>query len=243
MNVFDEAELTFAPLGDRALTARAEGAGWRDMAEAAGLLREAGAAWIVDVVPAYDSVTVVYDPLPLLRMERKSGTSGLSGAYERAESEIRRHLAAMPSARKETMRLVELPVCYGGSFGPDLKEAAERSGMSAETFIRRHASAEYTVVMIGFLPGFPYLDGLPSGLSQPRKPSPRGCVPAGSVGIAGGQTGVYPFATPGGWQLIGRTSLTLFDPSRDEPALLRAGDRVKFVPVGPERMKAWGDER
>jgi inhibitor of KinA len=134
-------------------------------------------------------------------------------------------------------RIVTIPVSYGGEWGPDLAEVAERAGLSMEEAISLHSTAEYRVAMIGFAPGFPYLAGLPERLASPRKATPRQAVPAGSVGIAGVQTGIYPLSSPGGWQLIGRTSVTLFDPRRDPPSLLAPGDRVHFIPIKPGEMR------
>ena len=119
---------------------------------------------------------------------------------------------------------------YGGAEGPDLPRVAEHSGLNQKQVVELHASVDYLVWFIGFQPGFPYLGGLPEPLHTPRRAEPRVQVPAGSIGIGGEQTGIYPLSTPGGWQLIGRTALTLFDPARAEPALLRAGDVVRFVP-------------
>ena len=128
-------------------------------------------------------------------------------------------------------RAVEIPVCYGGAFGPDLEDAAHRCGLSAAEMIRQHAEPLYRVYFLGFLPGFAYLGGLPPPLAVPRRAAPRLVVPAGAVGIAGEQTGVYPIETPGGWQIIGRTPLKLYDPKREPPSLLALGDRVKFISV------------
>ena len=128
-------------------------------------------------------------------------------------------------------RVVEIPVCYGGAFGPDLEAAARHCGLSAAEMIWQHAEPFYPVYFLGFLPGFAYLGGLPLALAVPRRSQPRLVVPAGSVGIAGGQTGIYPLETPGGWQIIGRTPLRLYDPRREPSSLLTLGDRVKFAPI------------
>ncbi len=128
-------------------------------------------------------------------------------------------------------RLVVLPVRYGGQDGPDLAAVARHTGLSEAEVVARHAAVEYLVLFIGFMPGFPYLWGLDSALATPRLATPRRQVPAGSVGIGGDQTGVYPTVSPGGWRLIGRTPQTLYDPAVDPPTLLRAGDRVRFVPL------------
>jgi inhibitor of KinA len=125
-------------------------------------------------------------------------------------------------------RLIELPICYDGEYGPDLDEVARHSGLNVDEVITRHLAGEYLVAMLGFSPGFPYLRGLPSELATPRRATPRLKIPAGSVGIAGTQTGIYPQATPGGWQLLGRTPSRLFALDQAPPALLQPGDRVRF---------------
>lgn len=127
-------------------------------------------------------------------------------------------------------RQMEIPVVYGGAAGPDLAEVARHSGLSPQQVVEIHASAAYVVYFIGFQPGFPYLGGLDGRLHTPRRAEPRVAVPAGSVGIGGSQTGIYPFSAPGGWQLIGRTDLNLFNPQHTPPAYLRPGDSVRFVP-------------
>jgi KipI family sensor histidine kinase inhibitor len=126
---------------------------------------------------------------------------------------------------------IEIPVRYGGPDGPDLEEVASRHGLTSADVVELHAGARYRVLFLGFAPGFAYLGGLPAAIATPRRASPRERVPAGSVGIAGEQTGVYPLSMPGGWNLIGRTDLVLFDPLRPEPALLRPGAPVRFVPA------------
>ncbi|GLX67542.1 5-oxoprolinase subunit PxpB [Paenibacillus glycanilyticus] len=226
------------PLGDRALVIRqddVEGAdGWRLMADLAWTLQQVAEAWIVDVVPAYETVTVLYEPAFLWREIENGKEADRLLPYELAERKLRIHIENRSAVGKRAAaaRRFELPVYYGGSYGPDLEEAATRSGLSVEQFIKEHSSVEYTVAMIGFMPGFPYLSGLPEVLEQPRKSAPRAVVPAGSVGIAGKQTGIYPIATPGGWQIIGYSPAVLFDKERSEPVLLRAGDRVRFIPIG-----------
>jgi KipI family sensor histidine kinase inhibitor len=127
--------------------------------------------------------------------------------------------------------VIELPTRYGGADGPDLDEVAALHGLSARAVIEFHAGTVYRVAFVGFLPGFAYLGSLPHSLATPRRATPRERVPAGSVGIADRQTGVYPFASPGGWQLIGRTATTVWDPRRDPPALLEPGRRIRFVPL------------
>jgi len=127
-------------------------------------------------------------------------------------------------------RLIEIPVIYGGEQGPDLESVARHTGMTPREVVGCHSGIDYTVYFLGFQPGFPYLGGMPEQLAMPRHGEPRLSVPAGSVGIGGSQTGIYPLATPGGWQLIGQTPLAMFDPTRSSPTLLLPGDHVRFVP-------------
>lgn len=184
---------------------------------AAGIAR-AGWAGFGEAVPAYASLLVYYD--------------SLEWDYEETARKIESLLPDIAGEQMETgARLVEIPVLYGGEEGPDLEDVAAACGLKAAEVVRMHSEAEYLVYMIGFTPGFPYLGGLDERIATPRRASPRTLVPAGSVGIAGQQTGIYPLASPGGWQIIGRTPLNLFDPVREPPSLLAPGDRVRFVPV------------
>ena len=128
--------------------------------------------------------------------------------------------------------MIEVPVCYDEDFAPDLETVAQHCGLEPNEVVARHAAARYGVRCVGFTPGFPFLGGLPAKLATPRRKSPRPAVPAGSVGIGGAQTGIYPLRSPGGWNIIGRTPLRLFDVTREPAALLRAGDRVRFVSIG-----------
>nr|WP_024304419.1 5-oxoprolinase subunit PxpB [Pseudogulbenkiania sp. MAI-1] len=171
---------------------------------------------LTDIVPGMNNLTVVFDPLVS------------EGGAVLAELEA---LWADAAEARFTPREVLIPVRYGGTDGPDLDEVARHAGLSPEEVVARHSGADYTVFFLGFQPGFAYLGGLPEALATPRRAEPRLAVPAGSVAIGGSQTGVYPAASPGGWQLIGRTERTLFDPLRDPPTLLLPGDLVRFVPV------------
>ncbi|RLC64376.1 MAG: allophanate hydrolase [Chloroflexi bacterium] len=175
-----------------------------------------------EAVPTYRSLLVHYDPLCLSFEEAKTFVLDVLGKCEEIP---------LPEPR-----LVEIPTVYGGEFGPDTEFVAEHNGLSVEEVVRLHSGATYTVYMLGFTPGFTYLGGLPEALATPRLPTPRKLVPAGSVGIAGSQTGMYAITTPGGWRLIGRTPATLFDPARIPPTLLRPGDRVRFVPISAEEF-------
>lgn len=184
-----------------------------------------------ELVPAYTTVAVFYDPMQAVQAGAPEG-----GIADWLAAKVRERLKHPPKLEKIKGRVVEVPVCYGGEFGPDLGLVAKHAKLSAEEVIRRHSKAEYMVYLIGFAPGFPYMGGLPKELATPRHARPRMVVPPGAVGIAGNQTGIYPLATPGGWNLVGRTPLRIFLPGEDPPVLLRAGDRVKFRAVSPEEF-------
>jgi inhibitor of KinA len=174
---------------------------------------------ITNVHPAYASILIDFDPL---RIDR--------GDVARTAAELFAEAAAAPWPEPRT---VEIPVAYGGEYGPDLEAVAALTGHTPDEVIALHCSAEYLVYFLGFSPGFPYLGGMPESIAAPRLDTPRRRVPAGSVAIGGRQTGVYPMASPGGWRIIGRTPLRLFEPAADPPVLLRMGDHVRFVVRGP----------
>jgi inhibitor of KinA len=174
--------------------------------------------------PAYCSLLIKFDALKF--------------AHTELETVLRSYLGRLGEVRLPEPRLVQIPVCYGGEFGPDLKNVAAVHGISDQEVIELHSSAAYSVYFLGFVPGFAYLGGLPQQLATARIPAPRAKVPRGSVGIAGNQSGVYPFDMPGGWRLLGRTPLEMFRPDRSEMALLTIGDQVRFVPISPQRFAA-----
>lgn len=178
-------------------------------------------------VPAHASVLVPFDPLAISLEDAIEVAGSALAAGEVLAGDV----GAGGSASSDDPAPIEIPVRYGGADGPDLVEVAELHGLSPADVVELHASAAYRVLFLGFAPGFGYLGGLPAALATPRRASPRERVPAGSVGIAGAQTAVYPLAMPGGWQLIGRTDTVLFDPERTNPALLRPGASVRFVPI------------
>ena len=181
--------------------------------------RDQGRIWLRDLVPAFASLGVFFDPLA-------------DPARVRAELEAMIDAADVGAERATGAAItVEIPVVYGGDFGPDLESAAAELGLSSAQLIARHTAGEYTVAMIGFAPGFPYLSGLDPALALPRLATPRASVAAGSVAIGGAQTGIYPRESPGGWRILGRTPLVLFDPQREPPSLLQPGDRVRFVAI------------
>ncbi len=181
--------------------------------------------WLVELVPTYRSLLVQYDLL-------KNDFDGVMAVIERS-------LASMPSDGMDSRerRVYELPTLYGGEYGPDLDTVAEHSGLTTAEVIDIHSSLAYRVYMIGFSPGFPYLGGMSEEIACPRLATPRTRVPAGSVGIAESQTGVYPSVSPGGWQLIGRTPVKLFDHLQEPPSLLQPGHYVKFVPIDQEEFE------
>ena len=172
---------------------------------------------VTNVHPAYASILIDFDPLRIGRFE-----------MERAAADLFAQAAAAPWPEPRT---VEIPVAYGGEYGPDLEAVAALTGHTPDEVVALHSSAEYLVYFLGFSPGFPYLGGMPESIAAPRLETPRRRVPAGSVAIGGRQTGVYPVASPGGWRIIGRTPLCLFQPAADPPVLLQMGDHVRFVPI------------
>ncbi len=183
----------------------------------AGALGKSPLAGVTEIIPTYRSLILIYDPLvtapPVL------------------EPELLRMDGELSEISIPDPHVVEIPVCYGGAFGEDLPFVASSHDLTEEEVIRLHSETVYPIYMLGFTPGFPYLGGLSEKLHTPRLSTPRSVVPAGSVGIANNQTGIYPIDSPGGWQLIGRSPLKLFDPEREDPILLTAGDCVRFTPV------------
>jgi KipI family sensor histidine kinase inhibitor len=192
-------------------------------------VRRAAVPALVDAVPAYAALLLVFDPRSL--------------DPAAAELRVREVVRGAPTPSEPADgRLVDVPVCYGVECAPDLDDVARHGALGREEAVRLHSGAAYRVAFLGFSPGFPYLTGLPRALAAPRLSRPRLRVPAGSVGIAGTQTGVYPQATPGGWRLVGRTPLVLFAPEREVPALLSPGDRVRFVRITHQEFDARASE-
>lgn len=174
-------------------------------------------AGVTNLHPAYASLTVDYNPL-------------VTG-FEEVARAVRAQMESQGDIEPGEFRRVEIPVCYGGAFGPDLEDVAAHCGLTPRQVIERHSAAEYLVYFLGFSPGFPYLGGLDPSLGTPRLATPRSHVAAGSIAIGGNQTGIYPLASPGGWRIIGRTAARLFNPERPPFALLSIGDRVRFRPI------------
>ena len=216
----------FLPCGDQAVTVE-----WgstidehinRQVHAFARKVEELSHPAITEVVPTYRSATVHYRPEVL--------------SYEDL-NQLLAPLAQGSAEEAEELPVVEIPVCYGGEYGPDLEEVAQHCSLTPEEVIARHTAPTYRIYMLGFTPGFPYLGGMDPSIAAPRRKEPRIHIPAGSVGIAGEQTGVYPIVSPGGWQLIGRTPLRLFDPQREQPILLSAGAGIRFVPIDEETFR------
>lgn len=196
---------------------------------ASAMLRAAHLPGIVDIVPAYATLGLHYEPSAWIGGQGGSParhiTAAVKAIFRTPPAEVHRETA-----------MIEIPVCYDGEFGPDLDELARHAGLDAAAVVARHTAGIYRVAMLGFAPGFPYLFGLDPALHMPRRASPRTRVPAGSVAIGGAQTGIYPSELPGGWQLIGRTPANLFDARRDPPALLMPGDSVRFVRIDAKQF-------
>jgi KipI family sensor histidine kinase inhibitor len=180
---------------------------------------------IKDLVPSYRSLMVVYDPLVI--------------SLDSLESQMNEIWNALDDARLPDPRTVEIPVVYGDKYGPDLEWIADYHKMTRQDVIRLHTQPTYQVYMIGFMPGYPYMGEVPDELVTPRRKTPRTHVPGGSVGIAQKQTGIYPVASPGGWQIIGRTPVRLFDPQGKPPSFLEMGDRVKFFVITEQELLRW----
>ena len=187
-------------------------------------LAEAAIPGLRELVPSYSAVCVHYDSEQI--------------SYDQLLERLNNLEIKELSSESASQKIVEIPVCYGGEYGPDLAFVAEHNGLSPEEVIAIHSGGTYLVYMLGFLPGFAYMGGMDERIATPRLTSPRARIPAGSVGIAGGQTGIYPLASPGGWQLIGRTPVKMFAMEGETGKFaLSAGDRVKFVPITEEQYR------
>lgn len=196
-------------------------------------LRRNPISGVEDLVPAYHSLTVCYN---LAQLKKNSPDAS-------AYAVIRKQLMALAGSLQESVlsesKLVRIPVCYEHAFAPDLAFVAALHGISTDEVIAIHSAAQYRVYMIGFLPGFPYMAAVDKKIQTPRLAKPRAQVPAGAVGIAGAQTGIYPSDSPGGWQLIGQTPVKIFDVTKDNPVLLEPGDAVQFYPITTEEFKTF----
>lgn len=193
---------------------------------------------MLEYISAYKNVTIFYDPLLVNALPITVEEGDMPLSYRKMIKVIEKILASIDINKSSKAKIVEIPVCYGGEFGPDIEFVAEHNHLSVKEVIDIHSSGEYLVYMIGFAPGFPFLGGMSEKIATPRRSSPRLAIPVGSVGIAGSQTGAYPIETPGGWQLIGRTPVEVFCPQNNPPTLLDAGNVVKFKPITLDEYNA-----
>jgi inhibitor of KinA len=219
------------PLGDSALIVRVVDEFARDpeaalsrVLAALRALEAASISGVIELAPAYTTVTVFFDPTRIAPDE--TAHTPFDSLRLRIESVLKSR-SAIPISKSESA-VIEVPICYEGEFAPDLAEVARHTGLAEDEVVRRHSSGSYRVNCVGFTPGFPFLSGLPAELATPRRATPRKEIPAGAVGIGGVQTGIYPRKSPGGWNLIGRTPRCLFDLQCEPPALLQAGDHVRL---------------
>lgn len=218
---------TFLPVGDCALMvefgreiSEEVNARVRSLASA---LKSNAIPGVLEWVPTYRSLLVCYDPAKI--------------SCRRLMASLRRLLNRAGQAAQAGLRIWQIPVCYGGEYGEDIEYVASHAGITPEEVVKIHSGSVYRIYMLGFLPGFAYLGGLDKRIHTPRLKTPRTRIPPGSVGIGGEQTGIYPIASPGGWQLIGRTPVKLYDPRRELPILFEAGDYLRFVPIDKKRFE------
>jgi len=183
-------------------------------------------SFIIDVIPAYSSIAIFYD----LKNVRSKNADAVS-CFENVKLQLQELVKEEMSITVSSIRKIKIPVCYAEKFALDIKEISVKKSISIDEIINIHTSKFYRVYMIGFLPGFPYMGEVDDKIAMPRKSLPRITVPAGSVGIAGKQTGIYPITSPGGWQIIGRTPFNLFDKEKDQPVLLYPGDEIEFYSI------------
>lgn len=219
--------LRFAPVGDKAVTAvfgdTIDPAINRRIRHTVQALQTEVGHTIEEMVSTYSSILVIYDPLK----KDYDAICDMISAASQTENE---------TAAADKVRVVEIPTVYGGEYGMDMDFVAEHAGLTAAEVINIHSGTDYLVYMLGFIPGFTYLGGMDERIATPRLTTPRTLIPAGSVGIAGAQTGMYPSDSPGGWQIIGRTPVRLYDGNSEKPTLLEAGDYVRYVPVSEEEF-------
>lgn len=238
--------MQITPLGDSALIVRlrdqfedAPEETLDEVLRAFQQLQNAAIPGVVELAPAYTSVGVFFDPIATAKASARPDQP-----FEWLAERVREVLAASAErgrrgkTRKGDVRPVEIPVCYDLEFAADLEDVARHAQILTKEVVDLHTGAEYRVACIGFVPGFPFLAGLPKTLATPRRATPRKEIPPGSVGIGGAQTGIYPLRSPGGWNLIGRTPLKLFEPAKDPPTVLCAGDRVRFRAITRQEFES-----
>lgn len=232
--------MEITPLGDSALIVRVVDDFGRDpeaslnaVLAALRSIEAAAIPGVIELAPAYSTVGVFFDPARIAAR----GTNPTDWLRTRIEGALQ--VGSAENERAVEAPLIEIPVCYDGEFAPDIADVARGAGLTEAEVIHHHSSASYRVNCVGFIAGFPFMSGLPSELATPRRAAPRKEVPAGSVGIGGAQTGIYPRISPGGWNLIGRTPLCLFDVLREPLTILKTGDRVRFRQISREEFNAF----
>jgi inhibitor of KinA len=232
--------MEITPLGDCAVLVRLTGnfeadpeSALEKVLTAQKTLAAAKIPGVIELAPAYTTVALFYDPIRAI--EAGAPVEDIFSWFEQRIGDAISN-AKNASAHSIPSTTVEIPVCYASEFAFDLDDVARRAGLDVDGVVDLHSGTEYRVHCVGFTPGFPFLGGLSPKLATPRRETPRTEIPAGSVGIGGMQTGIYPVKSPGGWNIIGRTPLRLFDPQKNPPVLLRAGDRVRFRPVSREEF-------
>jgi inhibitor of KinA len=227
--------VTISPLGDHAITITFGDTITEEINQQAlsffNCLKDRKIIGIRDFIPTYTSVTVVYDIMAIQKYDKTIS------AFNYLHREIEKALRHLDEYKTEPGKIIQIPLCYDASLGIDLKEMAEQKNLSIEEIVQLHSSVTYRVYMIGFMPGFPYMGKVTDEIAMPRKKSPRKNVVAGSVGIADFQTGIYPFDSPGGWNIIGQTPMMMFNTSYTETCLLKPGDKVNFVPISLREFK------
>jgi inhibitor of KinA len=186
------------------------------------LLEQKKIPGVVEWIPTYTAVSLIYDPFIIF--------------YEELKEQIEQSFSDMKKVELPPPKITEIPVHYGGEHGPDLSLVAEKNKLDEQAVIDLHTSRDYLIYMMGFIPGFTYLGGMTEEIAIERKSNPRAKIPAGSVGIAGKQTGIYPVKSPGGWQIIGKTPLKLYDERKESPILLEAGNYIRFMPIGEQEF-------
>ncbi|MGG6313373.1 5-oxoprolinase subunit PxpB [Paenibacillus macerans] len=241
-------QIPIVPLGDSALVVKFGESIHEEthmrVRQLADYLEKHPMDWMIEFVPAFTSVTIYFDIMRLLSEGAAQGQAEQpQNAFRLASRLVESIILQLRDVSVPPARVIKIPVCYGGEWGPDLDIVAAHNGLSPQEVIDIHASADYLVYMLGFAPGFAYLGGMSERITTPRRQTPRLSIPAGTVSIAGDQTGVYPIDTPGGWQLIGKTPIELFKPRQMPPTLLEAGDIVRFYPISRKEFAAWGEEK
>ena len=198
------------------------------ISSAVRLMKQQQIEGIVDIIPSFAALLINYNPQVV--------------SYGALRSRMEAILSMDLDTQDVVKKVYEIPVCYGGEFGPDIQNIADHAGISVEEVIEIHSSCDYLIYMLGFLPGFCYLGGLDERIHTPRLANPRLNIPAGSVGIGGSQTGIYPMDSPGGWQLMGLTPVRTYDPDREVPILVNAGEYIRFVPITQTQFREIKDE-